>query len=176
MRNSLSENRHFHQILLEKMSNPVESRCEKGSTRSNECSSQLAETGFFPLINLQSTYESMNLQSKIYRFNGLNAKFYNSPIKKPSQKNQLAKRKLEKKYKVSTLSTAAQLTLYLLGFNYDSQRLESVYVQISEVKTAFRQQARKLHPDLNPTVNCLEFAAIKQSTDALLAELASLSA
>lgn len=168
MPNSPIENRLFHEILLDKMSNFTQNTSEKPNSGGTQR----------PFVEGKYTVFS----SKIYKFTPAKTKIYGCrghhftakqkvSIATPKATNHLP---TEQKYSVSSLSTLGQLTLTALGFKFNVVKTQSAQVKISEIKSAFRRIARKLHPDLNPTVSYLEFASIKQSTDALLAELKSI--
>lgn len=170
MSDSTAENRHFREILLEKMRNFT-----KNQTHNTRLS--VPDEGLSPLKKASSLKDPTDFSFKIYKFTDKNAKAYTLQRAKPPECNVTHNTKppeantVEAKYTVTSLSTPAQLTLFALGICNESQPVENTYVKVSEVKRAFRRMARKLHPDLNPTTNPFEFAEIKLSTDALLIEL-----
>lgn len=75
----------------------------------------------------------------------------------------------EPSWPISTLSVGAQLALTTLDL------MNAQEISQSQVKRAYRQHARRLHPDLNPNVTTEAFTALKEAQDLILGELQELA-
>jgi hypothetical protein len=174
----------FHEILRDKIDALDERTAESAyETPSNEAT-QAAYVD--PL-------ESFSIHSRSVKFKRQNRSAYKSqhaaradthtpkshgvqtpPVKASmpaTTKSRQTLRPKEASVAMSKLSASAVITIELLKI--DTQKLKTITA--SQVKTAFRQQAIALHPDLNPHVKPQRFAELKEAVDALLKEIKSMT-
>jgi DnaJ domain len=157
----------FHEILLEKMS-PAEN--EKPSSTDSVMNDDLGHFSLGAAADLAAVaLHELNIPPlKAKKIGSYHiGKTQKSPLKAAPVKPEIS-------WPVNQLSTSAQLCIDVLQLNHIAS-CKNPALRLSDVKSAYRKLARKLHPDLNPNANSEDFRRVKEAAQILIDELTALN-